>query len=355
MFSDWLKLDVKSIKLPQWASAGAASSPALFGLTAKYPPVAMDIGASQLTVVRLNRDKKQKTWSLDSHDLVDLPSDLLESEVFRVQVKSQERFSALLTGALAKEGVKTTAVSLVLPDHLARVALIPFEDLPKSRRELIEMVRWKMKKAVPFKVEDSVVDYQILPPNGSKTTTVLAVLMPSGIVDEHDTVFRSQGIHAGLIDLSSFSLMNLYRTIIDQEVPSDQDFMLLNVTSMFFAVMVFRSGRLVLYRCKTFAFEGVRDAEGDYRMLRRELQASLVYYQEKLGGAELARIYMRVVGHEPARIADIFKGEAVSSEPEPIDPSRLVAMPGVSSGASSELLQRLAPAVGAALGREWEA
>ncbi len=355
MFSDWLKFDLKSIRMPDWASAGSASKPAWLGLTAKYPPVAMDIGASQLTVVRLSRDKKRKEWSLASHEIVDLPSDLVESEVFRVQVKSQERFSALLTGALARDGAKTSAVSLVLPDHLARVALIPFEQLPKTRRELIEMVRWKMKKAVPFKVEDSVVDYQILPPDGEKMTAVLAVLMPSSIVDEHDAVFRSQGIHAGLIDLSSFSLMNLYRPIIETEVPADRDFMLLNVTSSFFSVMVFRSGRLVLYRCKTFAFEGVRDAEGDYRMMRRELQASLVYYQEKLGGAELAKIYMRIVGHEPGRIAAVFRGEAVASEPEGIDPSRLVSMPGRSSAVSPELLQQLAPAVGAALGRDWEA
>ncbi len=354
MSSSFLNLDIKNLKVPQWLSFRGLGTESLFGLKAKYPPVAIELGPTHMSLARLLKSKEKK-WLLTSHDLLDVPAGLLDCEVFKLRINAPDQYQDLITSAVAKEGVKTKAISLVLPDHLARVALLPFETMPRSRRELVELVRWRMKKAVPFKVESSAVDFQVLPPNGEGPTTVLAVLMPGVIVNEHESLFRQQGIHAGLVDISSFSLVHLYQRVIDEDVPRDGDFLLLNVTSDFFAVLIFRAGRIVLYRCKSFTFEGPRDAGAEHRLLKRELQASLVYYMEKLGGKELARVYLRVVGHDVENVASIFENIPVGSAPELIDPGRIIDVTGrvTASGEdrSTAILQRLAPAIGAALGR----
>jgi type IV pilus assembly protein PilM len=340
--------------MPRWLSVGAPADSNGGGLRAKYPPVAMDMDTTHLVLARLAKDKLRR-WTLTSYDVSELPPDLLDSEVFRVRIKSVERFKALVAGSMQKEGVKTEKVSLVLPDHLARVSLLPFEELPRSRRDVVEMVRWKMKKAVPFKVEEATVDYQVMP-GPEKGYTVLAVLMPQSILQEQEAVFAQQGIHPGLVDISSFSLAHLYRSVIDKEVPAGADFMLLNVTGAFFTVMVFREGRLIFYRCKTFAFGGNDDPESGYRLVHRELQASLLYYQEKLMGRELARVYMRLVGMDADRVAGQFGGAPIAARPELIDVQRVVNVTGriasMGPDRAADLLQRLAPAVGAALGRE---
>ncbi|HET6372861.1 MAG TPA: hypothetical protein VFG76_06115 [Candidatus Polarisedimenticolia bacterium] len=354
MSNSLLKLDIKELKLPKWLSFGAPANSGGGGMKAKYPPVAFEIGASRMSLARLTAEKSQGA-SLTSFDVIDVPPDLIESDVFKLRIKSPQIFSELVTGALAKEGVKTGAISLVLPDHLARVSLLPFEELPRTRRDVVELVKWKMRKAVPFKVEEAALDYQILPSNGHKGFTLLTVLMPGSIIEEQESIFQAHGIHAGLIDLSSFSLVHLYRSIIEQEVPAGGDFMLLNMCPEFFAVLIFRAGHLIFYRCKTFAADVERRLEDDYRLARREIQGSLVYYQEKLDGKELSRIYTRVVGLEPSRVASLFEGVSVAAVPEVIDVQRAVNISGrllaMGPERAGEILQRLAPAVGAALGR----
>jgi len=352
--SSILNFDLKNLKMPSWLTLGTpASAPS--GLKAKYPPVALDMGINQVALARLAKDKDAKKWSLTSYDMVEIPEDLLESDFFRMRVRSVDRFRELVTGAMRKEGVQTDRVSMVIPDHLARVALLSFDELPRTRREVIEMVRWKMKKAVPFKVEESTVDYQMLPrPGGGHT--LLAVLMPTSILEEHESLFAGQSIRVGLIDLSTFSVAHLYRDVIDAEVPADGEFMLLNATGTFFTVMIFRAGLPIFYRCKTFAFGGDDDPESNHRLIHREIQASLLYYQERLGGTVLSRVYMRLTGHDAERVAALFREAPVATRPELIDVRRVVGVTGRIAPAGDrrgeELLQRLAPAVGAALGRE---
>lgn len=355
MSGSLLNLDLKQIRLPSWLQLGASATGRSGGLRAKYPPVAADMGVNALSFVRLTKDKA-RSWLLTSFDQVDLPEDLLESDVFRVQITSQDRYRALIAGAMQKEGIKTDRISLVLPDHMARVALLPFEELPRTRREVTEMVRWKMKKAVPFKVEEAVVDYETYPGEGGRGFTLLAVLMPSAIVEAHESVFVKQGIRPGLVDLSTFSLVHMYRGIMEKEVPAGGDFLLLNATGSFFTLMIFRDGVPIFYRCKSFTYGGDQDGDAALRLILRESQASLIYYQERLGGTSLARVYLRLVGHDAQRVSGLFEAAPLASAPELIDPRRVVKVTGrldaMGDERATEILQRLAPAVGAALGRE---
>jgi len=360
-----MNLDLKQLRLPAWLTLGSPADTSAGGLKIKYPPVAMDLSTGSVALARLAKDSEKK-WTLTSHDIVEVPGELLESDLFRVRIRSIDQYRALVAGALQKEGIKTTRISLVLPDHLARVALLPFEELPRTRRETLELVRWKMKKAVPFKVEEAAVDYQVLPPDpasGGKGRVLLAVLMPASIVSEHEEIFQALGVHPGVVDLSTFSLAHLYRTVIDDEVPAGGDFMLVNVTTTCFTVMIWRDGRPIFYRCKTFSFaaedggsnEAAFDAAAAYRLIHREAQASIVYFTERLAGKSFARIYMRVVGHDPERVGAALEGAPSDAPPELIDLRKVVKVTGrinvTGSERSAELLQRLAPAVGAALGR----
>jgi type IV pilus assembly protein PilM len=350
-----LSFDLKNLRLPAWLRLGSPAAGKHGGLRPKYPPVAMDMGIHDLALARLAKDK-DKRWTLTSFDQVQVPEDLIESDVFRIHLTSAERYRNLIAASLQKEAVKTDTISLVVPDHMARVALLPFEELPRTRREVTEMVRWKMKKAVPFKVEEAAIDYEIFPGEGGRGFSVLAVLMPQSIVEQQEAVFLAQGIRPGLVDLSTFSLLHLYRQAIDADMPAGGDLLLLNATEVFFTLLILRHGVPIFYRCKTFAFGGEGNGDAAQRLIHRESQASLVYYQERLEGRELSRVYMRLVGHDPERVGALFQGAPVAAAPELIDPRRVVRVTGrveaMGPERSIELLQRLAPAVGAALGRE---
>ena len=355
MSGSLLSFDLKNLRVPAWLRLGGPAAGRSGGLRPRYPSVAVDMGIHNLTLARLAKDK-DKRWTLTAFDQVDLPEDLVESDVFRIHLTSADRYRAIIAASLQKEGVKTDKISLVLPDHMARVALLPFEELPRTRRAVTELVRWKLKKAVPFKVEDAAVDYEIFPGEAGRGVSVLAVLMPLSVVAQQEAAFLAQGIRPGLVDLSTFSLLHLYRQAIDADMPVGGDFLLINATDVFFTLMIFRHGIPIFYRCKLFAFGGEGNGDAAQRLIHRESQASLVYYQERLNGRELSRVYMRLVGHDPERVGALFQGAPVASPPELIDPRRVVRVTGrveaLGPERSLELLQRLAPAVGAALGRE---
>ena len=351
MSSSLLKFDLKSLKLPSWLGGGGG---VVAGGASRvhYPPVAIALGADSFSLVRLAKDKKTKAIKLASQQVVEVPADLVATEVFQLTMRDTSRMTALVSGAIGRCGGRAEKISLVLPDYLARVALLHFEDLPGSRKEMIGMVRWKMKKAVPFKVEEAAVDYEILPgagPGGGHS--VLAVLMPLAIVEEHESFFRRQGIRAGLIDLSTFCIARLYRPVVDSEVPAGGDFMLINAGSCSLAAMIYRGGVPIFYRCKTFGFDQKIDPAGTLRLLHREIQASLLYYQERLDGRHLSRVYMALVGHDPERVAALFQGAPVDQQPELVDPRRVIDVDAQAGG--DDVMQRLAPAIGAALGNEF--
>lgn len=358
MSNSLLNFDFGKLKLPKWLLPGVPAESPGSARAVKYPTVAVEMGTTDLALARVSRDKEKK-WSLGSCDVVEVPEGLLTNEPFVTRIRSAEKYGALMMASIQKEGVKTRAISIVLPDHLARVSILAFEELPRTRRELLDLVKWKMKKAVPFKVEEASVDYQVMPAAGmngepGKGYNVLAVLMPHAVVEEHEAIFTRQAIHAGLVDLSSFSLLHLYRTVIAKEVP-EGDYMILNATSAFFTVMIQRNGQPLFYRCKSFGTAGDGGSEAAARLLKREIQASVLYYQERLFGKSLEQVYMRLVDHDPGQVELAFEGAPLGARPQMIDVSRVLALSGriaaLDPQRRAEMLQRLAPAVGAAWGR----
>jgi type IV pilus assembly protein PilM len=349
-----------SLKLPEWARLPAwltggvsGRKPAWSWLEPKYPPVAFDLDPRNLSMVRVGQRKGQrkKEAFIASFDVEAIPPDIMEIDFLHARLTAPERFRSLLGKVIEKEPTKFNRVSLLLPDNYARVAIIPFEEIPRSRRDAVELIRWKTKKSVPFRVEDAAVDYQVL--DSDRTgLSVLAVLIPRAIVEEFESVFASLGIHAGLVELNTFSLINLCRPLL-AEGSKDQELLLANVTGTYFSFVIFRAGRIAFFRSKALAAGGNGDAsEAAVRLLRREIQTSLVYYREKLEGRGLSRVYLRVVDLDAGAVAGIFSNEPGLGTLEMVNPRRVVSANGRFEGERGEtLLQRLAPAIGAAARR----
>ena len=77
MSSSLLSLDIKNLKLPRWLLPGAPADTSGGGLSVSYPPVAVEMGSTQLALARLTRDKDRK-WNLSSHDTVAVPPERSE-------------------------------------------------------------------------------------------------------------------------------------------------------------------------------------------------------------------------------------------------------------------------------------
>jgi len=341
---DWLRF-------PSWTRGTGAGGGLLSSLLEpKYPVVAFDIDTRSVARVRLGRRKKEHYVA--AFDVVEMPPDLIEMDFYKVRLTDPERFKGLVEGLIEKDPVKAHRVSLLLPDNYARVAILPFDGLPRRRHDALELVRWKTKKAVPFKVEEAAVDYMVLPTSG-QSVTVLAVLTPRSVMSEFEGIFTSLGLHAGLVDLSTLSLLNFYRPVLESDPVYGSDCLLANISGGFLTFVIFRGPEMLLFRSKPFGAAVPDDGgEGALRLLRRELQTSLLYYREKLEGQQLARAYLRTLDLDAAAVSRIFSDQPEIAEVAQIEPRRVIDLNGRLTGERGEqMLQRLAPALGATLGR----
>ena len=109
-----------------------------------------------------------------------------------------------------------------------------------------------------------------------------------------------------------------------------------------------RDQRLIFFRCKTFAIDR-NGSGGSNGILAREVASSISYYREKLAGAGLGRVLVRSVGTPFEEVAKKLAGLELKRV-EPLDPTRGLEF-GDGVRLDGETAQRIAPAIGAALGR----
>jgi len=339
------------IRLPGWLGRGGSVRKSRWAwLRPKFPPVAFELDTAALSMVRIGRRKQERF--LASFDVEDVPPDLIEIDFHKARLTSQERYRSIVAKAIAKDPSRLRGISLVIPDVYTRVSIIPFEELPRSRQDTLDLIRFKTKKAVPFKVEEASLDYQVLN-TGSEGHNILAVLTPRSVIEEFEAVFASFGLYPGLVELSTFSVVNAYHDVIASEMGPGSEFLVANVTGAYFSFAIFRDGNLLFFRTKAFAMgTGDDSSEGSLRLLKRELQTSLVYYREKLEGKGLARAYLRVVDLDPLVVSGIFSGEPEIESVAAIDARRVLTVNGRMSGENGDrTLQRILPSIGAAAGR----
>jgi type IV pilus assembly protein PilM len=107
--------------------------------------------------------------------------------------------------------MKRRGAVIILPDYCARVAVLGFDNFPTDPREQLSLVRFRMKKSVPFDVESAAISYhpQAAAKSGSRGVDVVVVVAALEIVARYEAPFRSAGLHPGLVTTSLITMAEL--------------------------------------------------------------------------------------------------------------------------------------------------
>src|ERR1044071_10234067 len=92
---------------------------------------------------------------------------------------------------------KRKDVALILPDYCTRIAVLDFDNFPSDPKEQTSLVRFRMKRSVPFDVDSAALGYFAQPAAGKKVDVVVTVA-PLEIVARYEGPFRSAGLNPGL-------------------------------------------------------------------------------------------------------------------------------------------------------------
>jgi type IV pilus assembly protein PilM len=163
---------------------------------------------------------------------------------------------------------KPSEVTAVIPDAASRVVLLDFENLSERHDEAEPVVRFRLKKSLPFDVDRAAVSYDAIKlPNGS--TKVISAIVLKTVLEEYEAVFRDAGCEPGVVIPSTLAALG----VIDADRPT----MLLKVDIGTTSVAIVDQNQLLLFR--------TLDSGGDVspERLAEDVYPSIVYLQDTYG------------------------------------------------------------------------
>lgn len=131
-------------------------------------------------------------------------------------------------------------LTLIVPDAAARVLLLDFDSLPTKPAEALPVVRFRLKKLVPFDVEHAAVTYQVMS-SARDSVQVLAVAMPGDLLAEYESVVREAGFEPGSVLPSTLAALAGLR---ESEYPA----LVVNASEDGVTTAIVRAGVLLLHR-----------------------------------------------------------------------------------------------------------
>jgi type IV pilus assembly protein PilM len=130
-------------------------------------------------------------------------------------------------------------LTIIIPDAAVRVLLLDFDALPPKLTEALPIVRFRLKKLVPFEVDDAMVSFQVMSSSKSNVR-VLAVAMPRDILAEYETAVREAGFEPGAVLPSTLSAL--------ASVAAPEPSLVVNAGTTGVTTAITRDGVLLLHR-----------------------------------------------------------------------------------------------------------
>jgi type IV pilus assembly protein PilM len=112
-------------------------------------------------------------------------------------VRQRDMVVNALRRALEQVGGHSHDVIAILPDAAVRVVLLDFDTLPDKPKEAEGVVRFRLRKSLPFDVDKAAVSYHAqTTPAGVR---VIAAVCLNNVVQDYEAVFREAGFNPGVV------------------------------------------------------------------------------------------------------------------------------------------------------------
>jgi Tfp pilus assembly PilM family ATPase len=308
-------------------------------LSSRPPSAAVEITARRVTVAAVSEHGGSRV--LSSHASEALPAGAVEPGLNAANVHDPAALTAALKAALDQVSPRPRRLALVLPDPVAKLSLVRFDKVPAKVQDLDQLIRWQIRKAAPFKIEDAQVSWvpgSVIAGGGREYVVTVA---RRDIVESYERACEGAGAYAGIVDLASVNLINA--VLAGQPAGAERsEWLLVHVAFDYITLAIVRGGDVIFFRS--------RAAERDDD-LSDVVHQTAMYHEDRLGGGGFSRVVLAGASargaDEGARLRRDLE-ERVGSRIEPLDfrgvvglRDRIVAGP--------ELLDSLAPSIGVIL------
>lgn len=228
-----------------------------------HPPLAMEITPERVAAARFGR-----TGALDGYAVEPLPPRAIVPSAVESNIGNAAAVKLAVSNACVRLRAKGEDVALILPDPVIRVFVQHFDEFPRSTSEAEPMLRWKLKKSVPFEVDETLISFMRQSPReeGVDIVTALARLR---IIREYEALAEGAELHPGVVLSSSLAAI----TLLDDQRPT----LLARVSGNSLTTAIVREGVLCGYRCTELPAQGL---DLTPQMLLEEIYPVAAFYQD---------------------------------------------------------------------------
>jgi type IV pilus assembly protein PilM len=228
------------------------------------PRVACEISADRVVAARAS----ESGGNLEAATAATLPPGLLTPGLQQANIGDPTKLAPVLRESLAAVAGRSRDICVVIPDASTRVMLLDFENLPDKPADADAVVRFRLKKSLPFDVEQSSVSFDRQGPVNPER--VIAAVTPRAVLEEYESVVREAGYNPGAVIPSMLAVLGL--------VDSSRPTMVIKVERGTTTFAIVDQEQLLLYRALE---NGGTSVSGE--SLVDDVNTSLVYFEDRYG------------------------------------------------------------------------
>lgn len=201
----------------------------------------------------------------------------LRPGVAETNLAKPEAVAQALEQALGAVHPPQRAITVVLPDTAVRVFVLDFEQLPSRPAEALSILRFRLRKMVPFDVEHASIGYQLLRSTRNECR-VLAAVLPGAVLAEYEAAVRAAGYEPGAALPATLAAL--------ENLPPAETALVANLSAESLTTAIVAGDDLLLYRTLELpAGEAAQTAE-----MQRGVAVTMAYFEDQTGAAP-TRIY----------------------------------------------------------------
>jgi len=241
--------------------------------TSARPRIACEISADRVLAAKL----AETGGLIDACAVRELPPGSVVPDLTETNILQPEVVRKAINDSVGSVAGRLRDVIGILPDAAVRVVLLDFDTLPSNPSEAEGVVRFRLKKSLPFDVEKAKVSYHVQTSLGG--LRLVAAVALSSVIEDYEAAFRDAGYGAGVILPSMLAALGA--------AEADSPTLVLKVDARTTSLAILDKQQLLLFR----TLENTRGVTITGEQLAEEVYPSVVFFQDTYH-TNIERIYV---------------------------------------------------------------
>jgi type IV pilus assembly protein PilM len=234
-----------------------------------HPSFAVEIAPTHVAAARWSRTGS----SLESFASEEVAPGAVIPSPIETNVQNADAVRGALRRVFSHIPHHSGSLALLLPDPAVRVFILPFDSFPRRADEALPLLRWRLKKSVPFDVEETTISWS-RQTGRSGGLEIVAAVARQKIIREFEELIESLGAHPGVVLSSALATLPL----LEERGAS----LLVRMAGRTLTTVVVRGGNVCVFRSAEMAAgSGLLEPQA----VLDEIFPALAFFQDTSGGS----------------------------------------------------------------------